>query len=262
MKHALVRYHELHLKSEPVRRQMLKQLKSNIMRTTGKKVRIVDGRVIVEDSSKKTMQALQRTFGIASFSTMLVVEKDMKSIEKAASQLMKGFSMNKSFKIEAVRADKTFSHTSQQIKTQIGEVFFNKGYKVRMHNPDKTITIEIRDRAYVYDNVFEGPGGMPLNTAGYFSSQLRSNKDMLAIWLMMKRGATPLLYGKVNISLQKKLEKWMSSRRLKVIDKIKTEAAVTSETDINKLNKLPKETFAPLVGYNESQLKKMISSIN
>ena len=257
----IIRYNELHLKSDPVKRQMLSELRKNIRRLTGKNVKIVDGRVVVDDYSKQIKNDLEHIFGVASFSPVITVEKDMKSIEKAVSKLMKGFSKKKTFKIEAVRADKKFPKTSQQIKEQIGEIFFNKGYKVKMKNPDKTITIEIRDKSYVYDTTEPGPGGMPLQTAGYFSSQLRSNMDMLAIWMMMKRGAFPILTGKVSKTLQKRLEKWTSGLKIKISDKTNTEAIATSETNISKLNKLPKETFAPLVGLNSSQVKTMVSSI-
>ena len=257
----IIRYDELHLKSEPVKRQMLRELRKNIIRTTGNSVKIVNGRVVVDDYNEQIKKKLEHTFGIASFSPVLTVEKDMKSIEKAVSHLMKGFSKKKTFKIEAVRADKTFPRTSQQIKEQIGEIFFNQGYKVKMKDPNKTITIEIRDKSYVYDTTEKGPGGMPLQTAGYFSSQLHDTKDMLAIWMMMKRGAFPILTGKVSKTLQKNLENWTSGLKIKISDKINTTASVTSETDISNLNKLSKETFAPLVGLNQFQVKKMVSLI-
>ena len=49
----IIRYNELHLKSDPVKRQMLSELRKNIRRITEKNVKIVDGRVVVDDYNKQ-----------------------------------------------------------------------------------------------------------------------------------------------------------------------------------------------------------------
>lgn len=256
----IIRYNELFLKSDFVKREMLSQLKANVHKSTGKSVGIIQGRLFIGDYNKKIHEALLRVFGVASFSPVIVVDKNMKDIESAASKLMEKFSKKKTFKIEAVRSDKSFALNSQQIKQQVGEIFYNKGYKVRMKNPDKLVTIEIRDKAYVYDESFQGPGGMPFGTAGYFSAELCNKNDLLASWLMMKRGAVPM-FTKANEKLKARLEKWSSGRKLKTVDVARVEARVTGETSIKELGKLPVATFAPLVGFNANQIKALTAKI-
>lgn len=35
-----------------------------------------------------------------------------------------------------------------------------------MHNPDVMLTVEIRDKVYIYSREIPGPGGMPVGTNG------------------------------------------------------------------------------------------------
>ena len=38
--------------------------------------------------------------------------------------------------------------------------------KVDVHNPDIVINIEIRNKINIYSKIIQGPGGMPVGTAG------------------------------------------------------------------------------------------------
>ena len=92
------------------------------------------------------------------------------------------------------RSDKTFPLISDQILRQVaGEILRNiKDIKVDVHNPEKTLSIEVRNEgAYIFSQTFPGAGGYPLGIGGKTMHMLSGGIDSpVAAYLMMKRGMT------------------------------------------------------------------------
>ena len=94
----------------------------------------------------------------------------MQSIVNTAREyLADELSLVSTFKVEAKRSDKKFPLKSPEICRELGGALLKKfnHLKVDVHNPDVTVTVEIRDtHAFVRGNNIKGAGGMPTGTSG------------------------------------------------------------------------------------------------
>ena len=138
-------------------------------------------------------EAARRVFGIIAVNRAAVCEKNMKSIvEVARAYLPEKLAGKRTFKVDAKRADKTFPLTSPEISREIGGVILScvRGIKVDVHNPEATVTVEVRDEhAYVRASQEPGAGGLPLRTAGRGLLLLSGGIDSpVAGCMMAKRG--------------------------------------------------------------------------
>ena len=138
-------------------------------------------------------EAARRVFGIIAVNRAAVCEKTMESIvETVKAYLPEKLAGQRTFKVDARRADKTFPLTTPQIMQEIGGVVLScvKGIKVDVHNPEVTVTVEIRDEhAYVRAGQEPGAGGLPLRTAGRGLLLLSGGIDSpVAGCMMAKRG--------------------------------------------------------------------------
>ncbi|MBO5019553.1 MAG: tRNA 4-thiouridine(8) synthase ThiI [Clostridia bacterium] len=132
-------------------------------------------------------------FGIAGFSRACVCEKNMEDILTRSVEYLKDSLENvKTFKVEAKRADKNFPLTSPEICRELGGALLSAfpHLKVDVHNPDRTVFVEIRDySAYVRAEQIAGAGGLPVGTAGNASILISGGIDSpVAAWTMAKRG--------------------------------------------------------------------------
>ena len=138
-------------------------------------------------------EAARRVFGIIAVNRAAVCEKNMDSIiEVARAYLPEKLKGKRTFKVDAKRADKTFPLTSPEISREIGGVVLSsvRGIKVDVHNPEATVTVEVRDEyAYVRASQEAGAGGLPLRTAGRGLLLLSGGIDSpVAGCMMAKRG--------------------------------------------------------------------------
>ena len=136
---------------------------------------------------------LGKVFGIAAYSRAAVCEKDMQSIVNTAREyLADELSLVSTFKVEAKRSDKKFPLKSPEICRELGGALLKKfnHLKVDVHNPDVTITVEIRDNhAFVRGNNIKGAGGMPTGTSGRAAILISGGIDSpVAAYMMAKRG--------------------------------------------------------------------------
>ncbi|MEG1996525.1 MAG: THUMP domain-containing protein, partial [Oscillospiraceae bacterium] len=113
---------------------------------------------------------LEKVFGIATFSRSLVTQKDLDVIKKdTVEYLCDLMPHTKTFKVAAKRSDKKFPYNSPQLQQELGDVIMDAfpNLKVDVHNPEITVTVEIRDfAAYVHAKVHKGAGGMPVGSSG------------------------------------------------------------------------------------------------
>lgn len=140
-----------------------------------------------------TAECLKKVFGIAALSRAAVCEKNMKSIMDTTLEYLEDELLAaKTFKVEAKRSDKKFSLKSPEICRDMGGVILKKfnHLKVDVHNPEVTVTIEVRDNyAFVRGNNIKGAGGMPTGTSGRAAVLISGGIDSpVAAYMMAKRG--------------------------------------------------------------------------
>lgn len=276
----LLRFGELWLKSEGVKKRFLEILKQNIrdmLDGNGVKYTLVAGRTrffVETDEPDKAIPALKRVFGITSLSP--VVKTDITGIEKEALDLASAFGEKKTFAVRARREGK-HQFTSQELERNLGAAVVDKfGLKVNLTKPDRTLSVEVRDNdAYVYSEIIRGAGGLPLGVEGRVLGILaKDKKSAAAIWLIMRRGARAVL-----VLQEKGAEKHIEILR-KFDPKIKTadgenikelareygaKAVVVAEEmdtvgkiiDAKKIKPLP--VFRPIAGMGGPDIKKVLA---
>ena len=141
----------------------------------------------------ETAQKLSKVFGVVAFSRACIAEKDIEKIKETAAEYLKPiFSENISFKVESKRSDKKFPYGSPEISKMVGgylaDTFPN--VTVDVHDPDVTVTVEIRDfAAYVHASVEEGAGGLPVSCGGKAAILISGGIDSpVAAYMMARRG--------------------------------------------------------------------------
>lgn len=139
------------------------------------------------------VDALKKVFGIAALSRAAVTEKDIHAIKATAlDYLSEALEEARTFKVEAKRSDKKFPLKSPEICRELGGFLLSKFHhlKVDVHNPDVTVTVEVRDTyAFVRGNNIKGAGGMPVSTSGRAAVLISGGIDSpVAAYMMAKRG--------------------------------------------------------------------------
>ncbi len=139
-------------------------------------------------------ERVSRVFGIVTYCrAAMCEEKTLESvIETAPVYLEKELKAAKTFKVEAKRSDKRFAYKSPEICRELGGVILEKfpHLKVDVHNPEVTVTVEIRDfGAYIHSVPLKGAGGIPVGTGGKAAILISGGIDSpVAAYMMAKRG--------------------------------------------------------------------------
>ncbi len=186
----LVRYGEIFLKSDYVRRQWEKVLVRNIHEVLpGCRVRSERGRIWVTGPVDREL--LRRIFGIVSFSPVVRCPLDL--LEETLLSLAedRGAKQLRTFAIR-IRRVGTHPFTSQEKAVELGNLVRKAfpGLGVDLENPDLELHVEIReDTCYLYTEVIPGAGGIPLGVEGTLVALVSGGIDSpVAAWMMMKRG--------------------------------------------------------------------------
>ena len=191
----MVRYGEIYLKGLN-RPYFLRARVSRVReaaRPFGGKVWLHDARVFVSDMNdpEGCMERVRKVFGVHSVCPAIEMEKDdFDGICQQAELMMRPLSGT--FKVESRRADKHYFLDSPQINRQVGEYVLMRNedhLKVDVHKPEHVLSIEIRDQAYLYCQVYPAVGGMPVGTGGKAALLLSGGIDSpVAGYMIAKRG--------------------------------------------------------------------------
>src|SRR5690606_17395911 len=101
---------------------------------------------------------IKKVFGVVSLSVAKRFEVDFDKIKEVALKELKdrvAESNNiKTFKVESKRGDKKFPLQSLEISREVGAYLLQNmdNISVDVHNPDVTIQVEVRDKAFVFSN--------------------------------------------------------------------------------------------------------------
>lgn len=192
----LLRYGEIGLKGRHVRRAMVDRMAANAMRmlraSRGEaSFQEEEGRLFVETALPEAPHVLAHVFGLVSFSPVVAVPSEMEAMEAqalelAAAQRERGGTF-------AIRARRVGEHpyTSMDVARRLGAAILAElpGLAVDLDRPAWEVHLDIRrGTAYLYTDVHEGPGGLPLGTQGRVVALVEDAEGALAAWLMMKRG--------------------------------------------------------------------------
>ena len=96
-----------------------------------------------------------------------------------------------SFKVYTRRAKKSYPITSMEVSAELGGRILDEfpDASVDVHEPDLTLSVEIRDKIYVYSQTIKGAGGMPIGTNGKAMLLLSGGIDSpVAGYMIAKRG--------------------------------------------------------------------------
>jgi len=202
MKFIVKFFPEITIKSRPVRKQLVKQLRDNLrallkpidpeidLQRDWDKL-VVETRLGGAEARQRIADVLGRTPGIAYF--MEVLEYPFVDLQDAflkTSALWAERLPGHSF---VVRCKRTGQHSfsSTQVEQFIGgHLHEQTGARVDLHNPDITVRVEIRDdRLYVVNERFEGLGGFPSGSQESVVSLMSGGFDStVASFLTMRRG--------------------------------------------------------------------------
>lgn len=193
----LLRYGEIGLKGSN-RSTFEKRLVKNICQAVAdlppRKVSCSFGRIYVEleGDAEAVVERLKRVFGLVSMSPAMAVPLNLEAIQEAALKVLQNGPLVSTFKVETRRPNKRFPLQSPEINREVGHYLLTKnpGLKVDVHSPARVISIEVRDHeAYVFGEVYKGPGGLPVGVTGQGLLLLSGGIDSpVAGWLGMKRG--------------------------------------------------------------------------
>lgn len=178
---------------------LIHQIKFALKRCEGKfLISKTQGRIFVEAEGEfdyeETVAQLQHVFGISGICPMIYVEDE--GFEKLSERVVRYVDevypdKNKTFKVNARRARKNYPKESMEINADLGEAILNAypEMKVDVHNPEIMLTVEIREKIYIYSEIIPGPGGMPVGTGGKAMLLLSGGIDSpVAGYMIAKRG--------------------------------------------------------------------------
>ena len=156
------------------------------------------GRIYVQTEGafdyEETLDALKRVFGIAFICPVVICEDE--GFEKLAQDVVEYVDhvypdKDRTFKMHVRRAKKTYPGTSMELNAELGGRILEAypQMKVDVHDPQTLITVEIREKIYIYSESIPGPGGMPIGTNGKAMLLLSGGIDSpVAGYMIAKRG--------------------------------------------------------------------------
>lgn len=238
----LVRYGEIGIKSEQIRRKyeelLIKNIKAMLEANRVQYEAILQerGRIYVKSSDPNAARTVSRVFGVVSSSPVVTTGPTMQDAAKVAAEI--GREVIKEGESYAINGRRAFDHpfTSQDIGRICGDAVFyaveERHPRIDLKHPNHEIFVEIReDHSYIFTEIVKGVGGMPVGSQGKMIAMVSGGIDSpVAAWLMMKRGCEliPVYFNTGEFSDQayadrametlKKLKEWAPGHEFKVYE--------------------------------------------
>jgi thiamine biosynthesis protein ThiI len=278
----IVRYAEMGLKSRPVRQRFERILIDNMMDALASAgmeglISTESGRIYVRsDDEEGAMKAISMVFGVASLSPVLQCKGTMEDINRRAAELSTTLmSEGQSFAVRA-RREGVHDFTSMDINREVGSAIWtanqDKGISVDLQEPDIEIFVEVRGaKAFIFHRSIPGPGGLPLGSQGKVVAFVSQERDLLAAWLMMKRGCRVAVLTE-DEDLLFNLRKWDPNLRVEhpssqeyMLDRWGALATVYGYTfhEMERITAIhaPLPSFFPLVGMDDREINERLKAI-
>ncbi|HXY87709.1 MAG TPA: tRNA uracil 4-sulfurtransferase ThiI [Candidatus Acidoferrales bacterium] len=205
MDSVLVRYGEIGIKSDEVRRRceqtLVKNLKTMLefAEISFETIKRDFGRIFIITNDAKAANIAAKVFGVVSTSPAYTTSADLGDIELLAVKILVPLVSRESSFALRVRRMGGHEYSSRDVGVIVGNAIADTTKaSVNLTNPNVELFIEIRDqKSYLYTEVIRGVGGMPLGTQGKIVALISGGIDSpVASWMMMKRGCEiiPLFY--------------------------------------------------------------------
>ena len=198
----LIKYAEIALKGKNrhlFEDALIRQMRLALEKIEGEfQVTKEQGRVYVHCHSaydfEEAVEALQKVFGIVGICPVAIYEE--KGFEQLSQDVLTYMKEHHpgycgTFKVHTRRAKKSFPMESMEVNAELGGCILDAfpGASVDVHEPQLNLSVEIRERIYVYSQTIPGPGGMPVGTNGKGMLLLAGGIDSpVAGYMIAKRG--------------------------------------------------------------------------
>ncbi len=271
----LVRYCEIGLKSDPVRRRFEHRLEQNMinMLTADSVEAIVkrgNARFYVETENRDgAVASLRKVFGIASLSVAEVTSPRLEDICEVATELSaNAIADNTTFAVRSRHDDGNQSYTSMDINRAVGQAILDKNsgreISVNLNDPDTTIYIEVRcNKAYIFSDYIRCHGGLPLGSQGTVVAEVHDERGVVSAWLMMKRGCRVAVRGEYGADVLRRYEPNLKVLSDDMPDPGRTLGKVMGISvdglDDVDMSGLPK--FFPTIGMTDAQVQGLLTEI-
>jgi len=194
----MLRYGELFLKSEPVKRHFVGTLLRNCARALdaaglSHRAEVHRGRILIHGPQPEEIASVvSRLFGVVDVSVCVLTVPEPSAVRDAAVALAyERLAPGKRFAVRA-RRQGVEGMSSQELGAAVGASILEAvpSASVDLNSPEYEIFTELREfGGLVYDTRIPAPGGLPWGTQGRVLALLSSGIDSpVAIWLMMRRG--------------------------------------------------------------------------
>ena len=204
--------------------------------------------IYLDNNVKEILEEIKKVFGINNINLSVKCEtneKDIKNkiLEVANDVYEKGA---RTFKVEVNRGNKKFEKNSMEFAKDLGaHILINSKFeKVSMREPDVLISLDIREKTYIYTEKIQTYGGLPLGSAGRGLVLISGGIDSpVASFMMCKRGlkldfvtfhSFPFTSEKALIKIEE-LVKILSEYNLKAnfysMNILKIQQAINAKTD-------------------------------
>lgn len=198
----LIKYGEIGIKGKNrflFEDALVKQIRHVLKEAEGEfSVRKEQGRIFVEAEDAfdydEAVDSLKRVFGIVGICPVVYTEdQGFDALADDVTAYLDEVYKDKhlTFKVAARRARKNYPMDSMELNCALGERILNAfpETSVDVHHPDVLLTIEIREKIYIYSEIIPGPGGMPVGTNGKATLLLSGGIDSpVAGYMIAKRG--------------------------------------------------------------------------
>jgi thiamine biosynthesis protein ThiI len=196
----IVRYSEIAVKGPSTRARMESLLARNLLdalRSLGASgdVRVSEGRIFIwrpSPDAKRAAVIASKVFGVKSASP--AVSFQFRGLDDLVERAAEWFGERVRGKVFRVRARRVGSHDfhSKDVERLLGSLLLELGAAgVDLENPEYTAYVEIRGHtSFLYDEIVEGPGGLPLGSEDRVLVLFSGGFDSTAAaWMAMKRGS-------------------------------------------------------------------------
>ena len=198
----LIKYAEIAIKGKNrylFEDALVKQIRTALSRVEGEfQVTKEQGRVYVfcpeRYDFQEACEALQKVFGIVGICPVVIYEdQGFEQMAQDVCAYMKERypDYEGTFKVYTRRAQKSYPMTSMEVSAELGGRILDlfPRASVDVHQPSMTLSVEIREKIYVYSETLPGPGGMPVGTNGKAMLLLSGGIDSpVAGYMIAKRG--------------------------------------------------------------------------
>lgn len=288
--HWVMRFGELTLKSRVVRGKFQNQLKRNLHHLADDfglkiKLRIINHNfhIYSEEEVEKVEDLLCHLLGVVAIDRIRVLceQIDEKKISKIILDSDSEFGVERSFGVRVRRVERNPHHSSQSLARAVGTEMqkLDSALSVNLTSPDFWVRLIMEpERVSIVENRLQGCGGLPSGSQGDVLIRINSEEDMLAGFLLMRRGTrlVPVLDSDEKlVSVLKKYDPFIGQR-----SKAKTtrgskfvrpawgyygmtleEVQPFVKQPENAIKTTPLSSLDPLCGWNKSEKEAIISHI-